>query len=230
MNKLNNQKFFGLSSIFFAIFGLLGFALLFFSGSSWKILYDNSLAIDRAIYTAQLHLTKGHLWFEEKLHGDEEVTLSQVWLHFENAQSSINQLQIILKHFNPYFFLNTAKTQIPINALLKVKKQITQLEKEANERWNTRSNTLVEAKYDIQFDALFEEILTEVMFVKHALDEILDHAMAKQLRLQILILSFWIVLLLIAFLSANYLEQKRRQQESKANILANFPVSASLFL
>ena len=146
------------------------------------------MAINQAIYQAQLHLTQGRRAFKQKQDSNTVVPLSHVWLHFEKAQKSIQQLQLISKRFEQHFYLKTTTTQIPIHALLKINKQIKKLKKEANEQWSIGSNNLVKAKHDVQFDKNFERILIEVTLVQHTLDEILEQTMEKQLRLQLFIL------------------------------------------
>lgn len=186
------------------------------------------MVFNQSIYTAQLNLTQAHLWFEEKLHGDEAVKLSQVELYFNKAQASLREIVHILNHFNQYTFLKTKETQTPANSLLKINQHITQLKQEASERWKVRSEKLVTAKYDIQFDRHFNKILTEIMHVKLTLDKILSHATARHLRLQLITLSFWMCLLLATVSASIYLEKKRQQQELKTNILADFPKESPL--
>ncbi|MDF1683315.1 MAG: bifunctional diguanylate cyclase/phosphodiesterase [Legionellaceae bacterium] len=227
MKKLKNQNFLSLSGIYFAIFGLLGLALIL-SAMSWKMLYKNSLSVNQSIYAAQLHLTQGHLGLQQKLHGKERMTLSQVLLQFKSAQKSTTKILVILKNFDQYALLKTANTKIPIASLLSINKKITLLKKETNQRWQTYTNKLITEKYAFQFDQHFEKIITDIMFVKHTLDKMVSHAMSRQLRLQLVTLFFWFCLLFATLSASIYLEKKRQQQEDKANILANFPKESPL--
>jgi|GEM_PF-2478701 len=218
MSKLKSQYFLSLSSIYFAIFALLGLALIL-SAMTWRIIYTNSLYINQHIYAAQLHLTQGQLMFEKKLHGEDKIAASEVWLNLEYAQNSINKLVAILNRFNQVSFLRTAKTHMPINSLLNTNKKLSQLEKKTKELWHARSNKLGTLEYDLQFNQHVEEIFIDIRLAKHGLDKIINHAMARQFRLQLLTLSFWICLLLATVSASIYLEKRRNQAIKKMEYL-----------
>jgi diguanylate cyclase (GGDEF)-like protein len=219
MSKSKRQYLLSLSGLYFALFALLGLALIL-SAMTWKVLYATSLDINKHIYAAQLNLTQGHLMLEKKLHGADEIAASQVWLNFESAQTSINQLIAILNRFNRVSFVKTTNTHIPINLLLNINKKITQLETKTNKlsrgKRSIKSST---PEYDVQYNQHFTEILADIRFAKHILDKIINHAMERQFRLQLLTLSFWICLLLATVSASIYLEKKRNQVIKKMEYL-----------
>lgn len=218
MSKSKRQYLLSLSSLYFALFALLGLALIL-SAMTWKVLYVTSLDINKHIYAAQLNLTQGQLLFEKKIHGADEIAASHVSINLESAQKSINQLITILESFNKVSFLRTAKTHMPINALLNTNQKINKLKNTTNELWHTQDIKLIATQYDAKFNHGFKAILTEIMLVKHSLEKMINHAMERQFRLQLLTLSFWMCLLLATVSASIYLEKKRNESINKMEYL-----------
>jgi diguanylate cyclase (GGDEF)-like protein/PAS domain S-box-containing protein len=199
-----------------ALAGLAFLLLIGYSHQSWRGLVDQHLGVTDQLETISRHVTLGHLWLEERLHGDATATDEEIQHNLDQARDLARRLRnsypapsALQPNSSPY------RLAAGISELTEA---IETLDSLTSERLARGGDALVGTNIDQLFDFRFRRALELIDRAVVEADTIMQMQLTHQLQLFVVILVLAVVIMAGA---STTLHVHHRRQQAVAEALAN---------
>lgn len=205
------------SSILVMLFTIMvSLIVLYNSKQAERIAKYYSPLIDAAM-EIKLEAAIAHLWFEEIVSGDTNITYEQVMMHID---ASIWYTNAMLHggendegHFLP---IEDAELR---QSIKETQTSLKDFRKVAETRWLNRDNSGIGSDIDQEFDAIFYSFIAKADTVETVLQNVMKKDQHSFANMQRILLFF--ILLMGVFTSIIYYQNGKKQRETAEKIKEN---------